>query len=409
VTTDVDVLVVGAGPVGLFAGAALAAAGLDVAIWERRERRAPLSRAIGVHPPALAALDTVGVAEPLLAEAVRVARADARVALAPGDRVDTRPIGTVSFERVSRRFPFVATLAQHRTEALLAAVAPTVQHGMEVVGIAPDPNGVTVRALHGLERAEREADVPERAEREADGPERAEREIRAAFVVVADGPSSPARTRLGVRTRSRVYRDAYLMGDVDDTTPDGDRAVVTLTPDGVVESFPLPGGVRRFVVHTPRLLDGTTAGPDELARIVADRTGLRIDPATSTMSSAFGVRRTIAERFAVGTRIALVGDAAHEISPIGGQGMNLGWLDVAELVPVLLEARRRTPGSLDAWSARRRRAAIGAARQAELNMAVSAPGSPLSVSVRSAALGALLRGPAGTRLARTYAMGGDRD
>jgi 2-polyprenyl-6-methoxyphenol hydroxylase-like FAD-dependent oxidoreductase len=407
-----DVLVIGAGAVGSYTAAALATAGFDVEVWERRGEPGapgtpPLSRAIGIHPPALHALDRIGVADAIASEAVRVPLAHARITTALG--ADARPlgVGTVSFARVSRRFPYIATLPQHRTEALIAhAVAGlggtagpgrvVVSRGLEVVGIAPDARGVTVRAV---------SSEPSTGHTGGGG-----RQTHARFVVIAEGGGSMSRRRLGVSTSGRDYRDTYLMGDTADTTGDGDAAVVTLTPDGVVESFPLPDGVRRFVVHTPVLLD--EADPGTLGRLVETRTGHRFDPATVTMLSAFGVRRRIADRFAVGTRIAIVGDAAHEISPIGGQGMNLGWLDAAELTPVVAgvlgRPSRGTPSeTLAAWSARRRRAAIGAARQAELNMLVSAPGSAADLRIRSVALAAALRGRSGARLARVYAMGGD--
>ena len=74
-------------------------------------------------------------------------------------------------------------------------------------------------------------------------------------------------------------------------------------------------------------------------------------------------------------RTALVGDAAHEISPIGGQGMNLGWLDAAELAPLLLSrlAHRDVARELQCFERLRRQAAARAVRQSEINMVLGRP------------------------------------
>lgn len=63
------------------------------------------------------------------------------------------------------------------------------------------------------------------------------------------------------------------------------------------------------------------------------------------MISAFGVTSRMVSRMIHG-RVALIGDAAHEISPIGGQGMNLGWLDAVALAPIISEALRTSAGAL---------------------------------------------------------------
>ncbi|KZX20411.1 2-octaprenylphenol hydroxylase [Rathayibacter tanaceti] len=122
------------------------------------------------------------------------------------------------------------------------------------------------------------------------------------------------------------------------------------------------------------------------------------------MLSGFRVRRREAERMGSG-RAVLIGDAAHEISPIGGQGMNLGWLDAAELAPLLAEAVR--DGAAGPWPGfARRRTAVArrAARQAEANMALGRPLGVVAHRGREAFLRAALALPTADVLARIYAM-----
>ena len=386
-----DVVVVGGGPVGVLAAALLAARGLDVAVWERRAEAPTLSRAIGVHPPSLDVLDRVGAAEPLVEEAVPVRRGVARS--------DGRTLGAVSFDRVHPRWPFVAALPQHRTEELLRErlemLAPgSLRRGLALDAVEQEPDRVLLRGSG------------------SDGPV----EAAARFVLAADGARSPLRGALGIDTSLRRYPDRYVMCDVADDTGLGADAVVHLERRGVVESFPLPGGVRRFVV----LLDADGRGavdaasdvaPDAelVARLVAERTGLDIDPGTATMTSAFGVQRRLARRTVAG-RVVLIGDAAHEISPIGGQGMNLGWLDADAVAPVLARAlrsaggRRLDPAAFGAYEEARRRSVVRSARQAEINMALGRPVGAAALAVRRIGLSAALHLPTRRLLASVYSM-----
>lgn len=126
-------------------------------------------------------------------------------------------------------------------------------------------------------------------------------EIRAQVVVGADGAHSTVRNLLRIPTRGRVYPDSYLMGDLADpgvrSDPPGRGAVIHLEAGGVVESFRLPGGRRR------------------------------------------SARRLVT------TRCVLIGDAVHEVSPIGGQGMTLSWLEAPDLAPLLEREARRMHGA----------------------------------------------------------------
>ncbi|WP_375386434.1 FAD-dependent oxidoreductase [uncultured Microbacterium sp.] len=379
-----EVIVVGAGPVGLLIAGLLAARGVDVSVLERRERAGAGTRAIGVHAPVLAALEASGVTESLLAHALRVARGEARSA--------GRTLGVVRFDRLSTRFPFVATLPQAATESVLTAFAPTPERGATVTSIAPGRDAVRVRVSTAA----------------------GEREESARVVVTASGWTGRSLVFRDVPTH--MYPDRYLMSDVDvPDRPDADIALVNLDPDGVLESFPLPAGRRRLVAwdhagDLPPEEDSDAARVERLATAVARR-GEPEAAAAVEDAAAFGVRRVIAPQLRHG-RLFAIGDAAHEVSPIGGQGMNLGLLDAATLAPLIAQWVRtgESPdAALQAWERRRVRSAATAARLAAVNTALGRPLGPAADAARRAALRLALSRVAGMAFASAYAMGLDAD
>lgn len=386
-------LIVGGGPTGLFLATLLARRGIDVLVLERRTAPSAHSRAIGLHPPAVTALHQVGLAGAAVAAGARIRGGSARSR--------GRELGRLSFDRAWPRRPFVLSLHQSRTEELLesrlAELAPgALRRSWEVTMLREMREGVevTARPIPG-----------------ADG-KPAPLTVRARVVVGADGARSHVRDLLGVGATGALYPDTYLMGDFAAPDPgDDDRdAVIHLEPGGVVESFPLPGGGSRWVAHTGPALP-PAASPDALAQMVRTRTGVQLEAASATMISAFTVRRRMA-RALVTVRCVLIGDAAHEISPIGGQGITLGWLDALDLAPLLqraVEDRHRGPlRRHPAWRrferTCRRRARI-ARLLAHANMALGRPlPMPLAVA-RAAAVRIALGTPARHVMAWVYSMG----
>ncbi|MFC7465065.1 FAD-dependent oxidoreductase [Brachybacterium sp. GCM10030252] len=383
-----DVLIVGGGPTGLFLACLLAARDVDVLVLERRAAPSAHSRGIGLHPPALAALEMVGLESAAMASGSRIRRGVARSR--------GHDLGQLHFAQAWPNRPFVLSVPQSRTEKLLESrlveLAPeALRRGWEVTSLQETTSGVEVTAQP------RDQSVPA--------------VLRTRVIVGADGAHGRVRDLLGIGATGSQYPDAYLMGDLAD--PVGERvcrnAFIHLEPGGVVESFPLPDGRRRWVVHMgPAPPSAATAAA--LVEKVRERTGVQLDPESATMISAFTVRRRTARRL-VSCSGALIGDAAHEISPIGGQGITLGWLDALDVVPVLLRATTATDGPLHssaAWQAFARRCRRRARTAGLLAYANTALGRPLPVPL-ARTRDIAVRGALGTSLrhvlAWAYSMG----
>lgn len=370
-----DVLIVGGGPVGALLACLLAVRGLDVAVLEQRSEPSMRSRAIGIHPPLLAVLEQIGVAEELLRRATHVREGSVQC--------DGRVLGRLSFSGLPTPYPFVAMLPQYETESLLRA-------RLEQLRPAALRGGVTVTEVRQR---------PCCAEVVTDAGET----LQARYVVAADGARSRVRASAGLRWTAVGGRETYLMSDYADTGIHGDVAVLYFERGGVVESFPLPDGTRRWVAMTDFL--ATDASSSDLAELIRHRTGAAVGEPRGA-ASAFQVQQRRSNRMVAG-RVALVGDAAHQISPIGGQGMNLGWLDAAALAPALeraLSGAGDAASVLSTYSRTRMRAARMAMRQAGFNMSMGRPVRGVRLHARNALVRTLAVPPTNALVARAFTM-----
>ncbi|MFD6698758.1 MULTISPECIES: FAD-dependent oxidoreductase [unclassified Microbacterium] len=354
---DHDIVIVGAGPVGLLLACLLAQDGIDVAVCERRQGDDPRSRAIGVHAPGLQMLDRAGVGAMVRS---------ASLALEGGDVLCRgRILASLDF---SAHRP-VRVLPQQRTHALLRERLQSLSAG----ALRP---GCSVRAVRDEGEFVRLA-----VERPA-----GRQEVTAAFVVLADGVHSALRHQVGLGWRRRPGRAAYTMADVPDPAA-GVRAQLHCEPGGIVEAFPLPGGMRRWVLRGSGVHTGA-----EFREAIAERIGRDPEIEDDIQPTGFVATQHLS-RTVVRGRVALLGDAAHEISPIGGQGMNLGWVNAGRLATALRAALVEGEADLGGYARGALRAARAAQRRSAFYMTMGAPARGVPMVAKETLIRALGSAP----------------
>ncbi|MCD9143682.1 FAD-dependent monooxygenase [Streptomyces albireticuli] len=329
------VLVVGAGPVGLVVACELLQQGVPVRVVDANRNHSLHSRAISVWPRVLEVLRRIDVADTLVERGHRVSGV--------GYYSSGRLLGTARLDRLpDTPYPFGLMLAQSRTEEVLekrlAELGGTVERGVRLTGLAQRPDHCAVTLEHE-DGATEETEVP--------------------WLVGADGAHSTTRKLLGIPFEgdqpdvSFAIADAHVDGDL------SDRLLgYCYSPGGSLALGPLGDGVFRLAVSVPHPEDDTPP-PLALFQEVLDARA----PGHGVVrglkwSTTFRVRVRTAARFSAG-RCFLAGDAAHVMSPAGGQGMNTGLQDAVNLGWKLagVARGRLDPAALDSYDAERREAA----------------------------------------------------
>lgn len=163
--------------------------------------------------------------------------------------------------------------------------------------------------------------------------------LETGLVVGADGAESWVRARAGIQAHARPYGQTAVVANFACTRPHRDVARQWFRADGILALLPMPGRRCSMVWSAQAALaDELMALPvEELALRVAEAAGHALgDMQTITAPACFALQLVRVDRL-VQPRIALVGDAAHRLHPLAGQGVNLGFQDAQELARVLRE------------------------------------------------------------------------
>ena len=338
-TVDADILIVGGGLNGPALALALAQGGFSVAVVDARPAPARAEAGFDGRAYALAIasrrlLAGIGIWPRVAAQAQpmhKIVTTDGRAGQGPSpffltfdsDEIEEGPMGFMLEDR-------------HLYAAFLAAMAEepriTLLSGESVTGQEVGATGVSITLASG-------------------------RVLRGRLLVACDGRGSGTAARAGIRRQGWGYGQTALVTAVRHDLDHQGIAHQFFMPEGPLAILPLKGGHHSSIVwsETEENAARIQALPDDqYLQALRPRFGDFLgDIALAGDRFTYPLSLSLAERF-VAPRVALVGDAAHGVHPIAGQGLNLGLRDVAALAQVVVEAARRgedigSPVTLDAY------------------------------------------------------------
>ncbi|KAJ3559931.1 hypothetical protein NM688_g42 [Phlebia brevispora] len=270
---NVDVLIIGAGPAGLFCANGLARAGISVRIVDKNPEKVAVGHADGFQPRTLEVLQSYGLAERVFREGAQIHTA-AFYHPSPNGGIE-RANTVADVTGTSARYPFEVTMHQGKTESIFLDSL----EGM----------GVSLKHLRD--------EVPSEI-------------VRAKFVVGADGAHSWVRNTLGIAMEGENSDNLWGV------------------PCGILQWI-----MRPVALEVGGRLDKSKLTPEEILRIGQDiLRPYKMDTQVFHWWTAFLIGQRLAAKYSVHERVFIAGDACHTHSPTAGQGMNASMNDSHNLV-----------------------------------------------------------------------------
>jgi 2-polyprenyl-6-methoxyphenol hydroxylase-like FAD-dependent oxidoreductase len=330
----VDVLVVGAGPVGLTAAAELRRRGVAVRCVDAAQHHNVSTKALGLQARTLELFERLGVVGAAVARGLPVREFNIYS--------EEHRIAHFDLGGLDTPYPYLLMLPQNTTEEILRdrleELGAEAERGVEFVGFTQDRDGVDAVLRHG-DRSEH---------------------VRADWMVAADGAHSSVRHQLGLPFEGGAFREEFATVDVRvDWQLPYDQLFAFLNRGNFIAYFPMVGGWHRVAIayNTRRAPDGEVTLAEVQAAIDAcGPTGARAVEIGDR--SRFVIHQRTVARQSV-DRVFLAGDAAHVHSVVGAQGLNIGVQDAFNLAWKLatVVSGGAAPDLLETYAAERHPAA----------------------------------------------------
>ncbi len=314
--SEINVLVVGAGPTGLTVANILAQAGVDFRLIDKKAGPTNESRAVVIQPRTVEYWDKIGLAKSALDEGQTATDVNLLVEGQPSGKL---VLGGLQETRTP--YPFELVLEQNKTERLLIEgleeAGGQVEWKTELLELHHSDEGAMVVLGH---------------------PDGSKETVAVGWVVAADGAHSPVRNALGLRFGGRTYDHGFFLADVDIEWPFGHGDLyIDVVKNGFFAFFPMRGERRYRLLGklTPELWAkhdrGEQLNLDDIRAVLEQKnSGVGATLESSRWISTYRVHSRMTERFRSG-RVFLAGDAAHIHSPAASQGMNTGIGDAFNL------------------------------------------------------------------------------
>ena len=312
-----DIIIAGAGPVGMSLALALARVGISVIVLEKLGELSREARASTIHPPTLEFFDEIGIIEDILANGLRIER------LQFWERATREMVADFPYDLIANdtKYPFrfqcpQSTVTRIILKHLEATSCGKVLFNHEFSRFATNKNGVEVFA-----------ETPN-----------GEAKFECKYLIGCDGANSKVRENLGLGFDGKTYEDRFLLvsSDIDlsEIFPNMGTVTYIFDPEEWVIIMTLPDTVRLVFRLKPHEDSDEAKQIENVQKRISKFLESNLNYEIKAVST-YHVHQRVTEKFRAGN-IILAGDAAHINNPTGGMGMNSGIHDARDLAKALI-------------------------------------------------------------------------